>query len=1184
MQVARWFLFIAAFLAQFIATTLAATVGVLGEPNRLAITGAETFSPDEIKRALSLNADYQSAADPDASLDDYLETVKELIRAGYGQAGFPDADVSVSFNADSNAVAVTVKEGPRYLAGKIRVVGSNTLPIDELTARLTEKHPPKDSVARSFSKCEGKVVVNWTDLDEKDVKLLDPVWCMGKPANFPITQESHSDLDRDVADAFADLGYLFARFSVEVVPDRATGKADLVIDVADEGPRTLIGSANVIGNSINSREELLQYVAFEPGTPATQAELVRLQSKLWHSGRFIKSKVTMIRPATADDPAALQIEVLELDRATPLSKPLSREEEICLKCCEQFADPDCWDGDIVISDGDEKSAATVVFSPTKGAFMDWSHRPSLSETSAEHAILLSPDECGLYSLSTKKKLVTNSVRKQLVGHLAIHLADNANDAEEGRGRFEFGCHTTHDRVSQTPFSLALTFEPAFFVDLPHRPETKFTVQDGVMTISTPWAITRIDVASSKLIEVVLSNLSEESNKETPQEHPPTDQIVPDSTCRAGQSDKVIRISFVPGEFRRRTNALQQTAADISNAYEERRPVSSLLRFVCDEDAVRSWLGIENQRFWQVAKWMLDKGVCEAFDRAVAKYIADSTSGDEDDAFRTPEPVVVSQPVDRNLAFCTACLATVADQSSPPGTWPMAIRQQAYAMLVGHGDAAARQIKRTCESDQNGPLCFLVSSAIFEYLNPVIARQMTARGLERLSVEDFRKEYPVLLDAEYPIGECLHRMAALLRESDDRQLDALCALLSAESAGAIRQWVIELRQNPDRSTDQAVPALLDALWQSGLREHVKTAMETVQGYCKYFVMHNNPDKTIADATQAISINPDDSDAYQAQAYVYMLKGEYDGAIADFTEALRIDPSNGWVYYGLGRAHSESRHFERAVADYTEAIRLDPENAPKYGYGARAWAYAQKCDYDEAIADYTEAIRLDPENALRYYRERASVYMQKCDRNNVIADCTDALRLDSNNGWTFHMRGTAYMSNADPDKALADFTDAIRVDPDTTPKYLAMRAWAYKQKGDYDKAIADLTELIQRCPKDANAYACRAYMHQWKGDQCRPTSVSPWPRGDLTFSTTLDYDKTAGDATESNSTDSEGPIASAMLRDSYYDKAIADYTEAIRLNPDLADAYNARSLLYIAKGDTVHAEADIAEAKRLETTRR
>lgn len=48
---------------------------------------------------------------------------------------------------------------------------------------------------------------------------------------------------------------------------------------------------------------------------------------------------------------------------------------------------------------------------------------------------------------------------------------------------------------------------------------------------------------------------------------------------------------------------------------------------------------------------------------------------------------------------------------------------------------------------------------------------------------------------------------------------------------------------------------------------------------------------------------------------------------------------------------------------------------------------------------------------------------------------------------------------------------------------------------------------------------------------------------------------------------------------YDKAIADYTEAIRLNPEFAAAFHNRGETWLNKGEFDKALADLTEAIRL-----
>ena len=52
---------------------------------------------------------------------------------------------------------------------------------------------------------------------------------------------------------------------------------------------------------------------------------------------------------------------------------------------------------------------------------------------------------------------------------------------------------------------------------------------------------------------------------------------------------------------------------------------------------------------------------------------------------------------------------------------------------------------------------------------------------------------------------------------------------------------------------------------------------------------------------------------------------------------------------------------------------------------------------------------------------------------------------------------------------------------------------------------------------------------------------------------------------------------------YDRAITDYTEAIRLNPAYFRAYKNRGLVYKAKGDMSDANSDLNEASRFRPTK-
>ncbi|MFH1227014.1 MAG: tetratricopeptide repeat protein [Planctomycetota bacterium] len=333
-----------------------------------------------------------------------------------------------------------------------------------------------------------------------------------------------------------------------------------------------------------------------------------------------------------------------------------------------------------------------------------------------------------------------------------------------------------------------------------------------------------------------------------------------------------------------------------------------------------------------------------------------------------------------------------------------------------------------------------------------------------------------------------------------------------------------------------------------------------------------DKAIADYTEAIRLNPNDSAPFINRGKVYNKKGRPDLALADYNEAIRLDPSFAMAYSNRSTIYYNKNELDKSIADCSEAIRLDNKYAP--AYSNRGLAYYGKSDYDKAIADYTEAIRLDPRYVSAYYN-RGLAYQGKGQFDPAITDYTEAIRLDPKCVDAYVNRGVNYAGKKDLDSAIADYTQAIRLDPEYTEAY-NYRGMAYKRKGQFDLSIADHTEAIRLKPEYADAYINRGAAYAGKKD----------------------FDKAIADYTEAIRLDSKYAIAYYNRGFAYYkkaesargrspaewqeliDKAIADYTEAIRLDPKYTDAYNYRGLAYYKKGQFDLAIADHTEAIRLE----
>jgi tetratricopeptide (TPR) repeat protein len=191
--------------------------------------------------------------------------------------------------------------------------------------------------------------------------------------------------------------------------------------------------------------------------------------------------------------------------------------------------------------------------------------------------------------------------------------------------------------------------------------------------------------------------------------------------------------------------------------------------------------------------------------------------------------------------------------------------------------------------------------------------------------------------------------------------------------------------------------------------------------------------------------------------------------------------------------------------------------------------------------------DRQEEAKEYVMRGNLYAERGDYNRAIADFTQAIRLDPNNADAYFGRGYSYANKNDYDRAIGDYNEAIRLKPDDAAAY-TNRGSAYAEKGDYDRAIADFTQYIRRIAnlvEAANAANNRVLVST------------------MNYMLVEAYDKRGR----------------AYVFKGSYDRAMADFTESIRLDPNNADAYVYRGGVYYFKNDYARARADFKKALQL-----
>ena len=201
----------------------------------------------------------------------------------------------------------------------------------------------------------------------------------------------------------------------------------------------------------------------------------------------------------------------------------------------------------------------------------------------------------------------------------------------------------------------------------------------------------------------------------------------------------------------------------------------------------------------------------------------------------------------------------------------------------------------------------------------------------------------------------------------------------------------------------------------------------------------------------------------------------------------------------------------------------------------------------------------------YSERGGKYFSQRNFDGAIANYTEVIKLEPKNPFAYYKRGLSYTNKKEFDLAIADFTEAIRIEPNKFGNFYFDRGGAYILKGDNALAISDFETARKIDPKNVSYWeALKACYRESLKD------IKAEPSADGQPMTASDYLKRGFD--KLHATDTEGDPRPAFV----------DFTEAIRLNPNLAEAYNQRATVYIHPNinDYEKAIADLEIAVKLD----
>lgn len=306
-------------------------------------------------------------------------------------------------------------------------------------------------------------------------------------------------------------------------------------------------------------------------------------------------------------------------------------------------------------------------------------------------------------------------------------------------------------------------------------------------------------------------------------------------------------------------------------------------------------------------------------------------------------------------------------------------------------------------------------------------------------------------------------------------------------------------------------------------------------------------------------PDAADGYRRRAGVRAGLGQVDGALSDLDILIAKEPGDLDAHGLRASLYLQRGRNDEAIADVRGLAKSKPDDAAAHALLANVLAMADK--RAEAIAETEKSLALKPGGDP--YRIRLRFGLEADDKAR-LADMVALIKYDPWSDLPLAPLKRLVANPAARTAILQAYDAALAESPDLTDPITAARDRAIAVGGDPKAYIAAVDVKLAKKPGDAEVLneACWA---------------RAWLKVDLDAALTQ-CDKSIAADRQAATLDSRGLV---RLQRGEWDKAAADYGDAVALRPTLASSLYGRGIARKRLGDAVGSKADIAAATMLDT---